>query len=46
MNFTNTTKMFIENNGKSGFNGFIGGKLNYNKCEGEFKKTIKVIYRV
>lgn len=26
------TKLFMENNGKSEFNGLNGGKLNYDKC--------------
>lgn len=26
------TKVFVENNEESYFNGFIAGELNYNKC--------------
>lgn len=31
MNFMNKTNMFVENNGKSDFNGFNIGELNYDK---------------
>lgn len=44
MNCTNMTKTFVENNEKSDFNGFKGGKVNYDQCVAGIFNFVMVLF--